>query len=87
MTGRDSDLGPERPLGAAGTQSPGLARELLWLNRRRDLLRRAIAEMEHDASGSGIRLELVSNVPELLGWARSELARIELRIARIDSKR
>lgn len=74
---------PEDPSAGAGSRSPDVTRELVWLNRRRDLLLRAIAEMEHNVATPGIRLELVSNIPELLAWAKTELGRIEARIARI----
>jgi hypothetical protein len=76
-------IGPDDPPAEAGGRTPDAARELLWLNRRRDLLLRAISEMEYNVATPGIRLELVSNIPELLAWARGELARIEERIARI----
>lgn len=83
MIERPPHTGPRDPAEHIGGRSPAVARELVWLNRRRDLLRRAIAEMEHNVASPGIRLELVSNVPELLAWARTELTRIETRIAKI----
>lgn len=76
-------MGHSDPAAETGARSPDAARELLWLNRRRDLLLRAISEMEYNVTTPGIRLELVSNIPELLAWAKGELARIEERIARI----
>lgn len=83
MIGRPPYTGPEDPPADMGSRPPDAARELLWLNRRRDLLLRAISEMEYNVATPGIRLELVSNIPELLAWAKGELARIEKRIARI----
>lgn len=73
----------ERARSAVGAAPQAANRELLWLNRRRELLLRAIAEMEHNVAAPEARLELVTNVPELLGWAKAELARIEARIAQI----
>ena len=82
MIGRPPYTGPDDPPVEMGGRSDA-ARELLWLNRRRDLLLRAISEMEYNVATPGIRLELVSNIPELLAWAKGELAHIEKRIARI----
>ena len=83
MTERDSDLERQAAQQRSKPLAPTVARELLWLKRRRELLLRAIAEMEHNVAVPEIRLELVSNVPELLGWAKSELGRIEKRITQI----
>ena len=82
MSGRE-DIGRAQVAGMADPQVQSATRELLWLNRRRELLLRAISEMEQNEATPEMRLELVSNVPELLGWARRELERIEARIAQI----
>jgi len=59
--------------------------ELSWLMRRKDLLSRAIAEMEQPALAARLSRDLMPDVPELLAWAHAELRRVDLAIERLGS--
>jgi hypothetical protein len=54
--------------------------ELDWLERRRALLVRSIAEMEHHQLAPNLSPDLMPNVGELLIWAKWELARVDAAI-------
>ena len=57
--------------------------ELAWLTRRRDLLVRAISEMEHYVGRPRPDADLMPHDPGLLDWAKGELSRIELRLSEL----
>lgn len=57
--------------------------ELNWLMRRREIIRRALAEMEHQEANSIVPDLVDPDLPGSLCWAREELAKIEMRIAEL----
>jgi hypothetical protein len=57
--------------------------EIEWLERRRALLLRSIAEMDHHQLAPSLDPELMPNVAELLIWAKWELGRVEAAIEKL----
>jgi hypothetical protein len=55
--------------------------DLEWLQRRRGLLVRSIAEMEHHQRTPNLSPEMVPDVADLLDWAILDLARVDAAIA------
>jgi hypothetical protein len=64
-----------------------LSEELDWLQRRRTLLLRSIAEMQHHQNFPNLSPELLPDVGEMLAWAQDELARVDARIAELSALR
>ena len=75
----DQPMPPPSPAYHLAQTPPG--DDLEWLQRRRGLLVRSIAEMEHQQLTPGQTLELVPEVGELLIWAKWELVRVDSAIA------
>jgi hypothetical protein len=61
-------------------------RELHWLERRRDLLLRSIAEMQHHQIYPHLDPELLPDVGEMLAWAQEELGRVERCISELSAR-
>jgi|GEM_PF-3734596 len=59
------------------------ADELVWLKRRREIVVRAIAEMEEHAVVAHLDEKMNPDIPGSLAWARGELSRIDARIGKL----
>jgi len=72
-------ISPETPAGPSES-------DLGWLLRRREILTRAIAEMEQHQLRPQLDRNLIPNVDELLAWARCEMGRIETELFNCSSQ-
>jgi hypothetical protein len=60
-----------------------LPQEMDWLERRRALLVRSIAEMNHHQLAPNLDPNMVPDVADLLIWAKWELGRVEAAIEKL----
>jgi hypothetical protein len=61
-------------------------REVQWLERRRELLLRSIAEMQHHQIHPHLDAELLPDVGEMLAWAKEELDRVDWALTELSDR-